>query len=55
MISLSGGNDDNKNNIMIIIILRIIKIFLSNMVTLSKAILIQIGDTLLFFDGQVMI
>jgi hypothetical protein len=34
---------------------RIIKIFLSNKVTLSKAILIQIGDTLLLLDGQVMI
>jgi len=34
---------------------RIIKIFLSSMVTLSKAVLIEIGDTLLFLDGQVMI
>jgi hypothetical protein len=34
---------------------RIIKMFLSSMVTLSKAILIKTGDILLFLDGQVMI
>jgi hypothetical protein len=34
---------------------RIIKIFLRNRVTLSNAILIQIGDRFLFLDGQVMI